>query len=140
MVQATRSKSERELRLVSVSTNFAQGNTETTGIDTNMAIQGNGFFVVQNDGTQEYTRAGDFTTNTAGYLVDSNGNYVMGYPAINGTISPSQRSPRYRFQTDNCPPQTQPQAVLDMNLDAAASISATGTLTISGQPSAGATR
>ena len=39
----------------SVSSNFTQGNTESTGVDTDMAIQGNGFFVVQNNGSQEYT-------------------------------------------------------------------------------------
>src|ERR1035438_9346004 len=124
----------------SVSTNFTQGNTETTGIDTNMAIQGNGFFVVQNDGTQEYTRAGDFTTNTAGYLVDSNGNYVMGYPATNGTVSPSQALAPLQISDGQLSPANATTEVnLDMNLDAAASTSATGALTISGQPSAGDT-
>ena len=40
----------------SVSANFTQGSTDTTGIDTNMAIQGNGFFVVQNGDAGIYTR------------------------------------------------------------------------------------
>ncbi|MGO8789342.1 MAG: flagellar hook protein FlgE [Terriglobia bacterium] len=124
----------------SVSANFTQGSTDSTGIDTNMAIQGNGFFVVQNDGMQEYTRAGNFTTDTAGFLVDTNGNYVMGYPATNGTISSSQAlAPLQISNGQLSPPQATTEVNLDMNLDAAASISATGALTISAQPTAGDT-
>ena len=127
-------------KIGSVSTNFAQGNTESTGVSTNMAIQGNGFFVVQNDGTLEYTRAGNFTTDTAGYLVDTNGNYVMGYPATNGTVSPSQALAPLQIANGQLSPANATTEVnLSMNLDAAASISASGTLTISGQPTAGDT-
>jgi flagellar hook protein FlgE len=124
----------------SVSTNFTEGNTESTGIATNMALQGNGFFIVQNDGSQEYTRAGNFTTNNSGYLVDTNGNYVMGYPAVNGTISPSQAlSPLQISNGQLSPANATTEVDVNMNLDAAAGISATGTLTISAQPSAGDT-
>lgn len=124
----------------SVSTNFTEGNTESTGIATNMALQGNGFFIVQNGGTQEYTRAGNFTTDNSGYLVDTNGNYVMGYPAINGTISPSQTlSPLQISNGQLSPANATTEVDVNMNLDAAAGISANGTLTISGQPAAGDT-
>jgi flagellar hook protein FlgE len=46
-----------------------------------MALQGNGFFVVSNNGQLNYTRDGDFSVNPAGQLVDASGNLVMGYPA-----------------------------------------------------------
>jgi len=69
---------------------FTDGGTSATGIDTNMALTGNGFFVVQApDGTTSYTRAGDFTTNTDGYLTTPAGQLVMGYPATNGTNATS---------------------------------------------------
>ena len=64
----------------SITTSFTQGINETTGVDTDMAIQGNGFFVVQNNGVQQYTRAGDFTINSSGYLVDPNGDEVWDMP------------------------------------------------------------
>jgi flagellar hook protein FlgE len=122
------------------STNFTQGNTETTGVDTDMAIQGNGFFVVQNNGVQEFTRAGNFTTNTAGYLVDGNGDSVVGYQAVNGVISPSQiLAPLQISNGQVAPAKATTEVELDMNLDAAASIAGTGTLTMSAQPSAGDT-
>ncbi len=124
----------------SVSTNFTQGNPNSTGVDTDMAIEGQGFFVVQNNGSQEYTRAGNFTTNTSGYLVDANGNSVLGYAADNGVINPSQTLTSLQLSSGGvAPAKSTSEVELDMNLDAAASIPATGTLTMSGQPSDGDT-
>src|SRR5712692_8372743 len=40
--------------------NFTQGNVTPTGVSTDVAIQGNGFFVVEENGVQTYTRAGNF--------------------------------------------------------------------------------
>jgi flagellar hook protein FlgE len=61
--------------------NFTNGSLDATGQASNMALQGNGFFVVSNNGQLNYTRDGDFSVNPAGQLVDASGNLVMGYPA-----------------------------------------------------------
>src|SRR5208282_328552 len=74
-------------RMSSVDSPFTQGSITTTGVSTDVAIQGNGLFVLGQGGTQVYTRAGNFTLNAQGNLVDSNGNNVMGYGAVNGTIN-----------------------------------------------------
>ena len=66
------------------------GTITTTGVPTDVAIQGNGLFVLDQGSTQVYSRAGNFLTNTQGNLVDSNGNNVMGYSAVNGVINTSQ--------------------------------------------------
>lgn len=72
------------------STDFSDGATSETEVSSNMALSGNGFFVVQSPGgTQDYTRAGDFTTNNSGQLVAASGQYVMGYPAVNGVVNTS---------------------------------------------------
>lgn len=63
-----------------VSTNFSQGQLETTGIDSDMAIEGNGFFKVE-DLDQErtlYTRAGNFRIDSEGYLITQEGYRVQG--------------------------------------------------------------
>jgi flagellar hook protein FlgE len=52
-----------------------------------MAVQGNGFFVVNDNGQQELTRAGDFVLSQSGALQTTSGASVMGYPAANGSIS-----------------------------------------------------
>ncbi len=69
-------------------TDFTQGSINSTGNDTDVALNGNGFFVVSNgSGGYEYTRAGDFTMNSDGALVTSNGLSVMGYPAVDGVVN-----------------------------------------------------
>lgn len=58
--------------------NFAPGSIETTGRATDMAIDGNGFFVVKSDETK-YTRDGTFVLNPRNELVTSKGDFVQGY-------------------------------------------------------------
>ncbi|MEK6590093.1 MAG: flagellar basal-body rod protein FlgF [Nitrospinota bacterium] len=58
---------------------FAQGSFETTGNATDVAIQGAGFFIVNQASNRYYTRAGQFILNDAGKLVNSNGYIVQGY-------------------------------------------------------------
>jgi flagellar hook protein FlgE len=64
----------------SVSTIFSGSNIETSGVPTDVAISGDGFFVVEKDGVSRYTRAGNFTTSPDGTLSTENGEYVMGTP------------------------------------------------------------
>ena len=63
----------------SISQQFTQGNVTTTGASLDLAINGNGFFVMSDNGSTVYTRAGAFGTDTEGYIVDSNGNKLQGY-------------------------------------------------------------
>jgi flagellar hook protein FlgE len=72
----------------STTSNFTEGNLNPTGLDSNMAISGNGFFVVQGaNGQPDYTRAGDFTANSSGQLTTPGGELVLGYPAVNGVVN-----------------------------------------------------
>ena len=75
----------------SVATNTVQGSIQSTSVATDMAINGDGFFVVSQptgltdnqptfSGVNDYTRAGDFQMNSAGYLVNGAGYYLMGIP------------------------------------------------------------
>jgi flagellar hook protein FlgE len=75
----------------SISTNFNNGDLENTGVPTDVAITGNGFFVTQDaTGALEYTRAGNFTVNAQGQLVTPEGQNVMGYAAVNGVVNTGQ--------------------------------------------------
>jgi flagellar hook protein FlgE len=64
-----------------IQNNFTQGTYQSTGIDTDLFINGPGFFSVRNavDNTQYVTRAGDFNVDSSGYLVNSSGMRVQGY-------------------------------------------------------------
>ncbi|MGA9061528.1 MAG: flagellar hook protein FlgE [Terracidiphilus sp.] len=69
---------------------FTQGSINSTGNSTDVALNGSGFFVVSNGaGGYEYSRAGNFSLDTNGALVTSNGLSVMGYPAVNGVVNTS---------------------------------------------------
>jgi flagellar hook protein FlgE len=63
-----------------VATQFSQGSLESTSSALDLAIDGGGFFIVEDDeGSQYYTRAGAFHIDGDGYLVDVNDYRVQGY-------------------------------------------------------------
>ncbi|MGB9667931.1 MAG: flagellar hook protein FlgE [Thermosulfidibacteraceae bacterium] len=66
-------------RVASIDTIFSQGALENTGVATDVAIQGKGFFVVKYGNDEYYTRAGNFRFDNRGALVDENGYRVQGY-------------------------------------------------------------
>jgi flagellar hook protein FlgE len=66
---------------------FTQGSIESTGVPSDVAIQGDGFFAVQQGGVVQYTRAGDFSVDSNNFLVTSSGQQVLGYPAVNGVVN-----------------------------------------------------
>ena len=65
---------------------FTQGSINSTGNATDVALNGNGFFVAGTGSGYELSRAGDFSLDSNGNLVTSNGLSVMGYPAVNGVV------------------------------------------------------
>ena len=68
-----------------------QGAIESTNSSTDMAIKGNGFFVVSDaSGTQYLTRSGSFTADAQGRLVNGAGYYLMGCPEPNADAATPQ--------------------------------------------------
>jgi flagellar hook protein FlgE len=77
-------------RVNGTSTDFTQGTTLPTGKSSDMALSGNGFFVVDENGTQQLTRAGDFQLSLSGELTTADSSSVLGYPAKNGVPDTNQ--------------------------------------------------
>jgi flagellar hook protein FlgE len=77
------------VQISGTTSNLTNGSVSSTGSASNMALQGNGYFVVSQNGETSYTRDGDFSVNSSGQLTTSNGELVMGFPAVNGTVSTS---------------------------------------------------
>jgi flagellar hook protein FlgE len=74
-------------QVAAITTDFTSGQIQTTGLDTDMAISGSGFFVVNTNTGQEYTRDGTFSLNGQDQLVTASGGYLQGYSAdTNGNI------------------------------------------------------
>jgi flagellar hook protein FlgE len=74
-------------KVSSTTTNYTGGGINPTTDTKDMALSGDGFFVVQQGGTQSLTRAGDFQLDSSGHLITTEGANVMGYNAVNGVIS-----------------------------------------------------
>jgi flagellar hook protein FlgE len=80
--------------VASISVKQSQGNLQNTGKVTDMAIQGNGFFILGQGSNQFYTRAGNFDVDANGNLVnEGNGLKVQGWVAdIKGNIDANTQS------------------------------------------------
>jgi flagellar hook protein FlgE len=102
---------------------FTQGSVSATGVDTDVAIQGSGFFVVQGaGGVIRYTRAGDFS-ELNNSLVTISGEQVLGYPAVNGVINNGAGLGPLQLGAGTISPPTATSNVqLTTNLDASASV------------------
>jgi len=96
---------------------FSQGTFENTGRGLDAAIDGNGFFIVEDNGAQFYSRAGNFTIDADGNLLNQNGLTVLGFPATGaGGIAP--------LNVQNLATTATPTTTLDIagNLDATAPV------------------
>jgi flagellar hook protein FlgE len=56
-------------------------------VQTDVALQGDGFFILDDGGLRLYTRAGTFELDANGFMVSSTGANVLGFPAVNGVVS-----------------------------------------------------
>ena len=65
-----------------VKTEFSQGTMKETGNPLDIAFSGRGFFVIENNGDEYYTRDGHFTVNSIGNLTTAEGFNVMGQGGI----------------------------------------------------------
>lgn len=113
----------RGARLKGIRTIHNQGGLATTDNITDLAIQGQGFFIVNNpksekqeSGGQFYTRVGSFNFDRDGFLSDMSGGHVMGYMAdTSGTVT--SRLQDIRIVTNSIPPSKTKKLSLTLNLD-----------------------
>lgn len=115
------------LRLQDVSQQFTQGSVTFTENELDLAVNGNGFFVVRNNGEQFYSRAGSFGLDRDGFITNNIGARLQGFPAdTGGNISGLQDD--IRIQTSNLSPRSTTQVNSLLNLDASESVlQSTGT-------------
>jgi flagellar hook protein FlgE len=111
----------------SASTITVQGDIQATSVGTNMAVNGDGFFVVQRptgftggtpsfNGVNLYTRRGDFQVQD-GYLVNGSGYYLMGVPIDPKTGNPVGSVPQLlQFQNNFLPAAATSQVDYGANL------------------------
>jgi flagellar hook protein FlgE len=112
----------------SVPTNTVAGSIQSSPVATNLAINGDGWFVVAQpvafsdnqpvfSGVTDYTRRGDFVQNQNGYLVNGAGYYLMGIPVNAQTGNPIGSVPQtLQFSNSFIPAQASTQIQYKANL------------------------
>jgi flagellar hook protein FlgE len=110
----------------SMPSTFTQGSVSSTGVPTDVAIQGSGFFVVQQGGAVSFTRAGNFSVDKNNFLTTADGQDVLGYPAVNGVVNTGQAIAPLQLGAGTISPPTSTSAVtIQTNLDAGATVGGT---------------
>lgn len=118
----------RGARLSDVRTIHTQGGLAVTDRLTDLAVQGNGFFVVNNPkgetleaGGKFFTRVGAFNFDKDGFLADNTGGHLQGYMADSeGNLSAKLSD--IRLITNNLPPAATKKVMMNVNLDSRAEI------------------
>ncbi len=128
-------------RLAGTVQSFTQGAIQRTGRSTDVAIQGDGFFVVEANGEQMYTRGGALTLDGAGNLTTAEGFLIQGWQAdVTGTINTNAPIDSVAIRVgDNLNPNQTQGVTIGGNLSAGAAVGTTTTLTLNGYDEQGTT-
>jgi flagellar hook protein FlgE len=109
-------------QLAAVQQDFSQGTPTTTGQALNVAINGQGFFQMNNNGSITYSRNGVFQLDKNGFITNAQGLQVMGYAAnANGVINTAATVP-IQIPVGNIAPQATKNITAQVNLNAQDSI------------------
>ena len=101
-----------------VTRDMTQGAITTTGNPLDMAINGNGFFQLSDNGSTVYSRNGQFTLNNAGDIVNASGAQLTGYPAVDGVVTATASPQPLTIPTADLPAKTSTTVDAELNLDA----------------------
>jgi len=105
-------------KLGAIDVNFNQGTLQTTGVSTDLAIQGDGFFTVKSSKTEQayFTRAGNFTFDKNGYLVTPSGLIVQGWLRDLETNTLSANGPTGDIRIDQSYKVIEPRATSEVQI------------------------
>ena len=103
--------------LASVQQQFGQGTINTTNSSLDVAINGNGFFQMSNNGVTTYSRDGTFQRDKNGFIVDSQGRNLMGYTAGSGGVINTAQTVPLQAPTTNIAPTATTKITGQFNLN-----------------------
>ena len=108
------------VRVAAVAQQFAQGNIEFTDSNLDLAVSGQGMFVLSDSGALSYTRAGAFQMNRDGYVVNSMQQRLQVYPPLSGGGFNTGGLSDLRLVTTDSAPQATGNVEYVLNLPASA--------------------
>lgn len=110
-------------QVATIESQFTQGSIVSTSNSTDVAINGNGFFVLGEGGGDIYTRDGNFGLNANGELITQSGLPVMGYPAVGGVVNTNAPLSSINIPVGQVEPaQASSNFGMTANLDASAAV------------------
>jgi flagellar hook protein FlgE len=110
------------VRLQAVAQQFGQGNIDFTGKNLDLAINGQGFFTLSDNGALVYSRAGNFGADKDGYVVNPSGQRLQVYlPNAAGNGFDTGRLSDLQLSTGDSAPQATSNVTVQSNLPANAS-------------------
>jgi flagellar hook protein FlgE len=109
------------VRVSNISQQFAQGNIEFTDSNLDLAISGQGFFVLSDSGALAYSRAGAFQVDRNGYVVSATQQRLQVYPPLGSGGFNTGGLSDLRLQTTDAAPQATGEVEYVLNLPASAS-------------------
>ena len=110
------------VRVAAVSQQFAQGNIEFTDSNLDLAVSGQGMFILSDGGALAYTRAGAFQMNSDGYVVNSAQQRLQVYPPVTGGGFNTGGLSDLRLTTTASPPAATSNVEYVLNLPGNASV------------------
>ena len=112
------------VRISAIAQQFTQGNIDFTDNALDLAIGGEGFFVISDDGARSYTRAGAFGVDNQGYVVNAQGARLQAYPYAGNGLFNTGTPQDLQLQIGANPPAETTRADLGINLPANAPLPA----------------
>ena len=111
-------------QLQAVAQRFSQGNITSTNNPLDIAVNGNGFFRMSDNGNISYSRNGQFHTDKNGSIINTSGQILTGYSAdASGNILATSPVP-LTISNNSLAPNSTSAFEVGMNLDAAATVKA----------------
>lgn len=107
------------VQLAAVSQQFTQGNIAFTNNSLDIAINGEGFFALEDtSGGRSYSRAGEFGVDKDGFVVNPTGQRLVAFQAVGGAVTGALGT--LQISTANIAPQPTSQMTVGVNLDSSA--------------------
>ncbi|MFO8003289.1 flagellar hook protein FlgE [Thioalkalivibrio sp.] len=104
-------------RLAAVTQQFSQGNIDFTGNNLDLALNGQGFFVLDDGGSRVYSRAGAFQADREGFVVNAQGQRLLAF-GVNDTGERAGDPQPLQLSTEAADPRATNEIIAQLNLSA----------------------
>lgn len=111
-------------KVATIAQQFTQGNVTSTNNPLDIAINGKGFFRVNDNGTVVFSRNGQFQLDKSGYIVNGSGLVLTGYPANSGGVISAGSPVNLQISTADLTPTPTTTSGVVLNLDSSQSVPA----------------